>query len=224
MRSLDARRGRKRVTYCDRVNATMPCGRMYPERTRGPRSNLGPLLFVTGIRLLSFTASSVRLSELDDAQELCIRFWSYLCRAFASTHRQLIGTSGCRDDAPDSQRRCGGHFCSTRLRAESSPSVNQAGAGRLFERSGERAIFLAVGANKLGDPAQMVLRLIAVALLDLPQPIILPGLDVVRVGLQRALIPYLRDLVVAELALGVADQIGDSGDVVVTERLELLDG
>jgi hypothetical protein len=90
-------RGRKRVTYCDRVNATMPCGRMYPERTRGPRSNLGPLLFVTGIRLLSFTASSVRLFQLDDAQELFIRFWSHLCRAFASKHRQLIGTSGCRD-------------------------------------------------------------------------------------------------------------------------------
>src|SRR6266403_1582132 len=29
-------------------------------------------------------------------------------------------------------------------------SVNQAGAGRLFERSGERAIFLAVGAGERG--------------------------------------------------------------------------
>jgi hypothetical protein len=57
------------------------------------------------------------------------------------------------------------------------------------------------------------LRLIAVALLDLPQTIILPGLDVVRVGLQRALVPDLRDLVVTELPIGVADQIGDRGDV-----------
>src|SRR5258706_7942794 len=40
------------------------------------------------------------------------------------------------------------------------------------------------------------------ALFDLPQTVILPGLDVVRVGLQRAFIPDLRDLVVAELAIG----------------------
>src|SRR5258705_8593951 len=37
-------------------------------------------------------------------------------------------------------------------------SVNQAGAGRLFERSGERAIFLAVGAGERGDPVQVILR------------------------------------------------------------------
>src|SRR6266403_1510547 len=103
-------------------------------------------------------------------------------------------------------------------------SVNQAGGGRLFERSGERAIFLAVGAGERGDPVEVILRLIAVALLDLPQTIILPGLDVVRVRLQRALVPDLRDLVVTKLAIGVADQIGDRGDVVVTERLQLLDG
>src|SRR5258706_2641951 len=102
--------------------------------------------------------------------------------------------------------------------------VTQAGAGRLFERSGERAIFLAVGAGERGDPVQAILRLIAVALLDLPQTIILPGLDVVRAGLQRALVPDLRDLVVTELAIGVANQIGDRGDVVVTERLQLPDG
>ena len=69
----------------------------------------------------------------------------------------------------------------------------------------------------------MILRLVAVALFDLPQPVILPGLDVVRVGLERALVPDLRDLVVAELAIGIADQIGDVGTVVVAERLELLD-
>src|SRR5438309_72236 len=66
-------------------------------------------------------------------------------------------------------------------------------------------------------------RLIAVALLDLPQPVILPGLDVVGVGFQRALVPDLAELVVAELAVGVADQIGHGGTVVVTKRLQLPD-
>src|ERR1700682_4239980 len=102
-------------------------------------------------------------------------------------------------------------------------SVNEAGAGGLFECSGERAIFLAVGTSQGGNPVQVILRLISVALLDLPQPVILPGLDVVRIGLERALVPDLRDLVVAELAIGIADQIGDGGDVVVTKRLQLLD-
>src|SRR3979411_431311 len=36
-------------------------------------------------------------------------------------------------------------------------------------------------------------------------------------------IPDLRHLVVAELAIGVADQIGDGGAVVVAERLQLPD-
>ena len=69
----------------------------------------------------------------------------------------------------------------------------------------------------------MILRLIAVALFDLPQAVMLPGLDVVRIGLERALVPDLRDLVVAELAIGVADQVGDGGLVVTAERLELRD-
>src|SRR6202140_3839226 len=46
----------------------------------------------------------------------------------------------------------------------------------------------------------------------------------VGVGLQRALVPDLRNLVVAELAVGVADQIGDVGAVVLAERLQLFDG
>src|SRR5256885_14918049 len=69
----------------------------------------------------------------------------------------------------------------------------------------------------------MILRLVAIALLDLPQAVILPGLDVVRIGLERALVPDLRHLVVAELAIGVADQVGDSGAVVAAERLQLFD-
>src|SRR5436305_959491 len=70
----------------------------------------------------------------------------------------------------------------------------------------------------------MILRLIAIALFDLPQPIILPGLDVGGIGFQRALVPELRDLVVAELAIGIADQVGDGRHLVMTERLQLLDG
>jgi hypothetical protein len=46
----------------------------------------------------------------------------------------------------------------------------------------------------------------------------------VRVILERALVPGLRKLVVAELAIGVADQICDIGAVVMAEHLELLDG
>src|SRR6202051_4355132 len=69
----------------------------------------------------------------------------------------------------------------------------------------------------------MVFCLIAVALFRLPQPVILPSPHVVRVGLQRPLVPDLRDLVVAELAGGVADQVCDIGVVVVAKRLQLLD-
>src|SRR5256885_17161442 len=101
--------------------------------------------------------------------------------------------------------------------------INETGAGRLFERVGERAIFLAVGAGQSGYPAQVILGLVAVALFDLPQPIILPGLDVAGVGLERALIPDLRNLVVAELAIGIADQVGDRGDVIAAKRFQLFD-
>src|SRR3954454_17796890 len=102
--------------------------------------------------------------------------------------------------------------------------INETGAGRLFERVGKRAIFLAVGAGQSGYPAQVILGLIAVALFDLPEPIILPGLDVAGVRLERALIPDLRDLVVAELAIGIADQVGDRGGVIAAKRLQLFDG
>src|SRR4051794_34452440 len=102
-------------------------------------------------------------------------------------------------------------------------SVNQSGARRLLHRFGERAVFLAGRAGELGDLAKVILGLVAVALFDLPQAVILPGLDVVRIGLERALVPDLRHLVVAELAVGVADQVGDRGAVVTAERLELSD-
>src|SRR5882757_761636 len=102
-------------------------------------------------------------------------------------------------------------------------SVDEAGARRLLERGGERTVFVAAGASELSDLVQMILRLIAVALFDLPEAVILPGAHMGRIGLQGALVPDLRHLVVAELAIGVADQIGDVGAVVLAKRLQLLD-
>ncbi|CKY44822.1 Uncharacterised protein [Mycobacterium tuberculosis] len=62
----------------------------------------------------------------------------------------------------------------------------------------------------------MMLRLFAIALFDLPEAVILPGADVIRIGLQRALIPDAGQFVVAELAIRIADQIGDIGAIVLT--------
>ena len=64
-----------------------------------------------------------------------------------------------------------------------SKSVNEAGARRLFQRRGERAVFFAAGAGQRGNPVQVILRGFAVALFNLPKPVILPGLDVVGIGL-----------------------------------------
>lgn len=94
---------------------------------------------------------------------------------------------------------------------------------RSAERCGKRAILGAVGAGERGDLVQMILRLFAVALLELPEAVILPGADVVRIVLQRQLVIDLRRLIVPELAIGVTDQIGDVGDVVALERLQLID-
>src|ERR1700738_105642 len=84
-------------------------------------------------------------------------------------------------------------------------SINEAGAGRIFERGGQGPVLLTVGSANRSDPAQMILRLIAVALFDLPQAVILPGQDMVRLCFQGAFVPDLRELVVAELAIGIAD-------------------
>src|SRR6516165_6357692 len=102
-------------------------------------------------------------------------------------------------------------------------SVDQTSAGRLIERQSERLVFGAFTAANLLDSAQVILGLLTVALFELPQPVILPGPNVVRIGLQSALVPDLRDLVVAELAVGIADQVGDVGAVILAECLQLLD-
>src|SRR6516162_2145662 len=101
--------------------------------------------------------------------------------------------------------------------------VDEAGAGRLFQRLGQRPIFIAIGAANRGDPLKMVFRLIAIALLDLPKAVIVPGQDMVRIGFERALVPNLRLLVVAELAIGIADQVRHIRVIVVAKRLELVD-
>src|SRR5258705_4403405 len=46
----------------------------------------------------------------------------------------------------------------------------------------------------------------------------------VGVRFEGALVPDLRQLVVAELAIGITDQIGHVGMIVVAQRLQLLDG
>src|ERR1700733_4169715 len=69
----------------------------------------------------------------------------------------------------------------------------------------------------------MILRLFAVALLNLPQNVILPRQHMVRIGLQRALAPNLRELVIADFAIGIADQVRDVRVIVMAKRLKLLD-
>jgi hypothetical protein len=46
----------------------------------------------------------------------------------------------------------------------------------------------------------------------------------VRLRLQGALVSDLRELVVAELAIEIADQVGDIGEIIKAEHLEQLDG
>src|SRR4051794_23603458 len=106
----------------------------------------------------------------------------------------------------------------------SGVSVDQAGTGGLFKGGGQRLVFRTILAADRADPVEVILGLIPVALFDLPQSVILPSPHMVRVGLQCPLIPDLRDLIVAELAVGVADQVGDVGTVLMAEHLQLLNG
>src|ERR1700722_9531773 len=102
-------------------------------------------------------------------------------------------------------------------------SINETCAGGLFQRVRQRPILRAVGSADRSDPAKIKLRLLAVALLDLPQTVIIPGQHMVRIRFQCALVPDLRELVVAKLTIGVADQVGHVRVIVVAERLKLLD-
>jgi hypothetical protein len=66
------------------------------------------------------------------------------------------------------------------------------------------------------------LRLIAVAPVNLPRAVMPPRQYMVRIGFQRALVPDLREFVVAELAIEIADQIDLVRLVVVAKCLKLL--
>ena len=69
-------------------------------------------------------------------------------------------------------------------------------------------------------PYCIFLRLIAVAVLNVPQAVMLPRQYMVRIWFQRALvIPDLREFVVAELAIEIADQIDLVRLVVVAKCL-----
>lgn len=59
------------------------------------------------------------------------------------------------------------------------------------------------------------LRLVAVALLNLPEAAILTR----QYGFQPELVPALRELGIAELAMGIADQIAHVRVIVVAKRL-----
>ena len=68
----------------------------------------------------------------------------------------------------------------------------------------------------------MLFRLQAVSLFQMPHPVILPGAGVVRIGGQRLLVPDFGVDIIAELAAGEADQVGDIGMIVMTECLQRL--
>jgi hypothetical protein len=74
-------------------------------------------------------------------------------------------------------------------------------------------------ARQRSRPFCIVFRLIAVALLNLPQAVILPRQYMVRIGFQRALVPDLREFGVAELTIGIADQIANVRVIVVAKCL-----
>jgi hypothetical protein len=57
------------------------------------------------------------------------------------------------------------------------------------------------------------------ALLNVPQAVMLPRQYMVRIWFQRALVPDLREFVVAELAIDIADQIDLVRLVVVAKCL-----
>src|SRR5262245_9996583 len=82
------------------------------------------------------------------------------------------------------------------------------------------SILLAVGgaADEL-HLLQVVLGLEPVALLCLPHAEVRPGPHVVGIGGERLLVPALRVVVVAKLAVGVADVVRDIGMLVVAERM-----
>src|SRR6476659_11392212 len=81
-----------------------------------------------------------------------------------------------------------------------------------------RAILLAVGgtANQL-HLLQVILGLEPVPLLSLPHAVVGPRAHVIGVGGERLLVPELRIVVVAQLAMRVSDVVRELGMLVVAE-------
>src|SRR5262245_5724901 len=84
----------------------------------------------------------------------------------------------------------------------------------------ELAILLAarVATDQL-DFLQVVERLEPIALLHVPHAVVGPGANMVWIGLEGSLIPDLGLVVVAHLAVCVADIIGDIGVIITAERM-----
>ena len=66
----------------------------------------------------------------------------------------------------------------------------------------------------------MILGFELVALFEMPHPVILQGAGVFRIAGQRLLVPDLRLVILAELAVRIAEIIGDVGMLVAAELME----
>src|SRR5687767_9363085 len=106
------------------------------------------------------------------------------------------------------------------LLASARPRNDTLVRDRPFHAAFQILVLLALGAADQADLFQEVGGLELVALLDLPHAVILPGTHVLRIGRERALIPDLGKLIVAELAGGVAQIIRNVGMVVLVHSLE----
>ena len=60
-------------------------------------------------------------------------------------------------------------------------SVHEDGAGRFLQRFGQGPIFITIGAANRRDALQVIFGLIAIAPLDLPEAVVVPGQHMVRI-------------------------------------------
>ena len=58
---------------------------------------------------------------------------------------------------------------------EANASIDERSASWLLQRFGQGPVLVAIGTTNLPDPTQVIFCLLAVALLDLPEAIIIPG-------------------------------------------------
>jgi ferredoxin len=114
---------------------------------------------------------------------------------------------GCAGQARACHRKCG-------------VSVTTSVARLAVDYGLELFVFLAGrGAADRADFREEVFGLQPVALFHVPHAVIGPGAHVVGIGGERLVVPFLRLVVVAELAVGIADVIGDVGVLVLAKRM-----